>query len=347
MSQHATEFLPEPVSQNKSYFRLAGRLLKRVFAMLVGSLMCLTPVSAILVLGWFSQNCRQRVIRTILRQGFEFVEDVEIMSRGHSLNWILGSRNEPSTSRFWPRILGGIKRNSVIGLRTYFVLIVGTLPFTLLWLFSWWAGWENSFNKGYEQAWVGPATGIVATILALYLLNFMPLAFVHCALFDKWRSYFDIQTLAQIRRMAGWRYVGLVFLTVLLSLPLFAAKTLPVFIEQIYPDFMEWDERQLEEFKNQVRLAIAAYIFLSLWFLKGMASRIYAQAIVRVLTRSPDHGLSGFPLVKRVSHNGDVGQSRQKMKVIGYVSRIVQWDCDLCPLVCICCTDLRSTVPKS
>ena len=34
-----------------------------------------------------------------------------------------------------------------------------TLVPSLLMLFSWEAGWDNSFNKGYEQAAIGPTTG--------------------------------------------------------------------------------------------------------------------------------------------------------------------------------------------
>lgn len=324
MSQRTTEFLTEPPIQRKSLAQLTGRVAKRVLYPLIGSLMCLTPVTAVLVLGWLSQYCRQRVIQAVLNRGLELIEDVKLPSHGSSKNATLIAGNAPSTFRRWPRFLSHLKRNTLIGLRTYSVLFVSTSPFVLLWLFSWWAGWENSFNKGYEQAWVGPVTGIVGTVLALYLLNFIPFAFVHGALFDTWRSYFDIRAVAQIRRAAGWRFVGLVFLTVILSLPMFAAKTLPVFIEQIYPDFVHWDEAQLENFKNQMRLGAAAYVFFSLWFLKGLASRIYARAIIRLQSRSPAHASPGFPLVIPGNSVGCAGQPQPTRKVIGFLNRMLQ-----------------------
>ena len=56
--------------------------------------------------------------------------------------------------------------NLTIGAQAIFNTWVLTMPGCVLMLFSWYAGWHNSFNKGYEQAVVGPLTGFggIATL---------------------------------------------------------------------------------------------------------------------------------------------------------------------------------------
>ena len=66
-----------------------------------------------------------------------------------------------------------------------------TLPLMVLWLLSWWGGWENSFNKGYEQAWVGPVIGVGGDGLIILAMTYVPLAQARQATEGTWRSFFD------------------------------------------------------------------------------------------------------------------------------------------------------------
>ena len=54
-------------------------------------------------------------------------------------------------------IFGSLGANLKLGAQSLFNIWVLTLPPCALWLFAWWGGWENSFNKGYEQFAVGPS----------------------------------------------------------------------------------------------------------------------------------------------------------------------------------------------
>jgi len=84
--------------------------------------------------------------------------------------WVMGPRG----AGLVVRLLGGLGANVSAGVRMLAGLAIWTLPFTILWLGAWWAGWENSLNKGYEQAQIGPAVFLAGTILALPLLTLLP-----------------------------------------------------------------------------------------------------------------------------------------------------------------------------
>ena len=79
------------------------------------------------------------------------------------------------------------------------------LPVGALWLLSWWGGWQNSFHKGYEQAWVGPVVGLLGIGLFLPVMTYVPLAQARQAATGSWRAFWDlslIRRLARARRSA-------------------------------------------------------------------------------------------------------------------------------------------------
>jgi hypothetical protein len=141
----------------------------------------------------------------------------------------------PTSASFLTRWLGSLVDNLRHGVGALVTLAVGTLPFTLLWLFSWWSGWENSFNKGYEQAWIGRTIGLIGVAISLPLLARLPMALAHQAAEGRMGAFFAFHEVRQLIRLAGWRYVGLSLLLVVAAMPLFVAKGAPVFVEQWSP----------------------------------------------------------------------------------------------------------------
>src|SRR5262245_38641450 len=139
----------------------------------VGVPLCLTPATAILVLGWLMRMMQREEHYTRKR-----LQGAATGEHGPRLpHWI--TAETPIPAGLPTRWLGSLIDNVRHGFAALVTLAAGTLPFTFLWLFSWFGGWENSFNKGYEQAWVGRTIGLIGVAISLLLLSRLPMALAH------------------------------------------------------------------------------------------------------------------------------------------------------------------------
>ena len=191
--------------------------------------------------------------------------------------WLLGMRG----SGLAARCLGGLWLNIRAGLAALASLAMATLPFTGLWLFAWWAGWENSFNKGYEQSWVGPGLGLTGVALGLPVMAYLPMALAHQAFERRWQALFEFRRVRCLVAHAGWRYCFLAAAMVVLAVPLSAARGLPVFIEQIVPGFAGMSAEEVQRVAGTIAVMKAAYVFATLVVLRRWAARLYARAAPR------------------------------------------------------------------
>jgi len=248
---------------------LISALFRLVKNLVVGTLLCLTPVTAVIVLGWMMRHMRAVSLRRLgLHQASAGLDGRH--------GWVLGPRG----SGFLTRLFGGLWSNVTTGIGGFVSLALATLPFTGLWLVSWWAGWENSFNKGYEQSWVGPAVGLTGVAIGLWVMAYLPMALAHQAAEGRWLALFEIRRVRSLVAYSGWRYLFLAVATTVLALPLFAARGLPAFIEGIVPGFAELPADEVQNIIGMIALAKAGYVFATLVFLRGWAARIYARAAI-------------------------------------------------------------------
>lgn len=246
--------------------------------LIIGTLLCLTPVTAVIVLGWTMRYMRAVSLR---RLGSH-----QALARSNGTPaWVLGPRG----SGFWTRWFGGFRSNMTIGAGGFVSLALATLPFTGLWLLSWWAGWENSFNKSYEQTWVGRSLGLAGVATGLWVMAHLPMALAHQAMAGRSLALFEIRRVRELIAYAGWRYVVLAAATVVLALPLFAGRGLPTFIEAIIPGFAELSADEIQTIMGRLALAKAGYVFLTLVLLRGWAARIYAHAVMRLVPSNAMH----------------------------------------------------------
>ena len=155
---------------------LIGRFLHAVFSFLVGTALCLTPVTSLVVLGWLMRRMRMVALR---RAGMA----------GARPGWILGGPDASGLGR----ILGGLAANIRDGVMAAVALAVATAPFSVIWLLSWWAGWENSFSKGYEQAFVGPALGLFGVAVFSSVMIWLPMALAHQAVENRAFALFEFR----------------------------------------------------------------------------------------------------------------------------------------------------------
>lgn len=244
--------------------------------LLIGGIFCLTPVTAIIVLGWLVRDMRRTVLKrlSIISQHPDGVTELD---RSHPPSWFLDLRG----NGFFRRTLGGLFENAKTGLATLPALFLATLPFTAAWAASWWAGWENSFNKGYEQSWVGPTLGLLGTAIGLWIMAHLPLAIVHMAVERHATAIFEIRRIRGLVAAAGIRYILLSAFFVFFALPLFAIRGLPVFGENIVPGLADMTAKEVEGLVALIAFAKAVYIFFALRMFRRLSARVYAYAVLR------------------------------------------------------------------
>jgi hypothetical protein len=234
---------------------LPVRMIRLIADLGIGGLLCATPVTSVLALGWISRQM------------------AAVQTGGPRPGWVLG----PPGTRGIVRAAGGLGANIRTGFRTLAGLAVWTLPVTLGWLGAWWAGWENSFNKGYEQAAVGPAVFLFATLMALPVLALLPFAAALGAREGRLGGFVDLPRVLRLAAAAGWRGAGLALMSVLAALPLFAFGALPVFVEQVIPGFATLPPADQAAIGTLHGLIMATYAFAALWALRHVAAWLAAR----------------------------------------------------------------------
>ncbi|MEO0392897.1 MAG: hypothetical protein AAF213_06600 [Pseudomonadota bacterium] len=239
----------------------------------VGGFLCLHPIGSLLILGWTQRRAAVKAQA--------YWHDVA----GHRLaqplpGWVFGTK----TSQGWRRWFGGLRDNLTVGVATAFNASILLLPATVFMLFAWWGGWENSFNKGYEQAWVGPTVSLVG------IAWFIPAAMY--SLFAQgrqavagWRAFFDWRLNLTLMLSRPWQ-VGILAMAALLgTLPFTLARMLPFFFPDIIAGFDTMDVAQYEALAWQYSWATLIYLVaLGLW-LRHLAALCYAAACLHCLKR--------------------------------------------------------------
>ena len=204
----------------------------------VGALLCLTPVTALLALGWIAR-----------RTGGEAQP-----------GWVMGPRG----AGWVARMAGGFGANIRAGVVTATGLAVWTLPFAGVWALAWWAGWDNSFNKGYEQAAVGPMLWFAALAVALPVLTVLPFAVAQGGL----APFGAPRRAAALAVAAGWRTAGVGMLAAVLGLPYLALRGMPVFVEEFVPGFATMTPDDQAGVARAFALAGGVWAFAAVWALR-------------------------------------------------------------------------------
>ncbi len=154
------------------------------------------------------------------------------------------------------------------------------MPGCVLMLFSWYDGWNNSFNKGYEQAPVGPLTGVLGILLFIIAMLYVPLAQARQAVTGRWQAFYDFQFVWGLARRRCVSNLLLALGYTMLWLPLGILKTAPYFFAHNNRTVENYAPEQALAFLNSYFLAcglaaFAAFILLRLW-----VARLYAAALV-------------------------------------------------------------------
>jgi hypothetical protein len=188
--------------------------------------------------------------------------------------------------------------NFWIGLRGIANTWVLTLPACLLWWFGWYDGWNNSFNKGYEQAPVGPLISLLGVGWFIAVMFYLPLAQARQAVTGEWRCFYQWKLIRKLVR-EQWLYcVLLAVLYSLLSVPLAALKTSPMFWMHNRPELGNLSREQVVAMLNGYFFWSAIVVVPAFVMLRVAAARIYASGII-ALVRSGKIGESELAPTER------------------------------------------------
>jgi len=246
--------------------RLPRKIVRGAAKCLTGIVLCLTPVSAVIVLGWLTRKTA-RDIRSRIDGG----------NPGDWPNFLLAENSVGR--RWWSRWAGGLIANIAAGLKAWIAVLALTLPFSLVWLSGWFAGWENSFSKGYEQAGVWPVTSLLAVFASLPVLVLLPMAIAHQSVKGTITGIFEMRRIAALTRAAGWRYLALTLIIAIGCIGVFGARALPVFAEQISARVASGSPEAIAEYAGQFKLAMTALLFCGLLVVRHIMARVYAAAV--------------------------------------------------------------------
>ncbi len=269
---------------------VAGALWRLGFGAFCG----LSFLLSFLIVGWAQRAARREVLKTWWRcrrqpqtdETFvQFAEaDGGTADQARWPNWFLAQRNggwrEGSLRSIAAGLLGSLAENARLGVQATFNTAVFVLPGTLLWAVGWYAGWMNSFNKGYENYYVGMSLFGIGTALFVAAMFYVPMALARQASTGDWRSFYQFGLVRRLIRRRWLANFSLALLALALTFPLLIFKSLPVFWPQMSEALLNLSAaeqlRRLERYYYLVSVyGVSAFLILRL-----AAARLYARAVV-------------------------------------------------------------------
>ena len=252
------------------HIRKGVRFLK---AWLLGAVGCQSFLGAMVVTGWSYRFCRRRMI------GY-WQKKAGVPEPYRSPRWVLSERDIDES--WWSRVkwcFGSLKANFVSGLGHVLTAFLITLVPGILLAFAWWGGWNNSFNKGYEQAGVGPGLGLLGIFLMALALLYLPMAQAHQAACGKVGAAFEFRQVARLIRRSPWGSLLLGILTALCGFPLVFSSLYLSTAAATQPDLLELPPVQIVSFLNTYYFFWALlFVFPAFFVLRIFAARLYAAA---------------------------------------------------------------------
>lgn len=285
-----------------------SRLRRVIFApikFLLGMASCQSVLGGLAVVGWTHRFVQRSVLKRWWEQsrqtgGFltfsNFVAS-DPRTRGylHWPNWLL-TQNFREAVRRGPDISHGrhvlnvLKAllhsfwiNVRIGVQGIFNTWVLTLPGCILWLFAWYSGWQLSFYKGYEQAWIGPTIGFLGIALFIAAMLYVPLAQARQAVTGDWRRFYDFRLVWTLVRRRWPACLGLAVLYSLCSVPIMVLVAVVMSLPQINPKLLDATPEQVGAVLSSYLFWSAAFVLPAFVFVRWVTARIYGSTLLKAV----------------------------------------------------------------
>lgn len=288
----------------KTRLRLIGNGFLTFWA---GFLCCWSPLTAPLLAGWLNQYMLRSAVRMWIRRST--LEDKDSIYQTPGLEnlkvWPRWSETPENRSKNIInqasrsiRAYGKIKRflKSICshyrsGFLSLFNTWLMTLPFLLIWLWMWWAGWNVAFARGYEEDGAAAAISLLSVLVFSLIMFYLPIAQTRQAIHGTWKSFFEFRPVRAIARKVRLRIFFLAILYALGSFGIVAGtKVFPVFFEQAYGI----DLADAKTVKDRIFIHFFFVIlcfYAGLLVVKRMNAQVYAIGVLKALqsrTISPD-----------------------------------------------------------
>lgn len=153
----------------------------------------------------------------------------------------------------------------------------------LLMAASWHFGWLNSFNKGYEQALIGPLTGIIGILVFALAMIYVPMAQAHQAVTGRARSFFDFRFVRKLIQARLLSYLILALAITGVSLPLEVLRFTPMFFYQMKVISERASDAEHLIFFQRYLLFYGMTLFIALTLLRIYSAVIYRSAVLKGL----------------------------------------------------------------
>ena len=268
-------------------------------------LACGSCLGSVFVVGWSYRLAQRRALKRWwqlargIAPGTSFEEfmsgDESTSAHARWPNWILapasqarwrrggGERIHHSVWRCVKTSTASLRANFWTGLQGAFNTWVLTLPPCVLMGFAWYDGWHNSFNKGYEQSFVGPVVSFVGIFLLIGAMYYVPLAQARQAVTGNWKAFYHFRLVGEVIRRRWLSSLGLAALYATLCVPVTIMKVVPMFWGSNQAGLEALTEKELVVKLNHYFFWCALYVFPAFALLRGVAARIYASAVVEGL----------------------------------------------------------------
>ena len=283
--------------------------------LLIAAFLCTQFLTAVVVVGWST-----RWMRRIIWQGWwqnSAVRDrvsLRELARLTSLDldgcrpprWFVVDRfrerwNAPTKAGLAPSrtrsmirlprlLLGGLVTNFLEGVRMVGATLCVTGPGCFLMLAGWRYGWDNSFNKGYEQALTGRITALIGIFLFIPALWYVPMGWSHLAATGRFRSFFDRRLIFALTK---FRLLSITFWMaglVVLAFPLHVAWVRVYNAVEEFPWLADATEEQVRGFGESYVFNTALLLVPLFLIPRVLAARIYRGGLPGVLAKRPELG---------------------------------------------------------
>lgn len=280
-----------------------------------GMVLCQTLAGSVAVLGWSYRLMQRSALKAWWKagkrgQGESFAEFVRAShlsaTHEHWPNWLVRQNfaremGAVSSATRWARVQffvtglwTSLWLNVKTGVKAIFNTWVLTMPACLLWWFSWYDGWNNSFGKGYEQAVVGPSLGMLGVILFIAAMFYVPMAQARQAVTGNWRSFYQFRLVWSLIRRRWLACLGLASLFSALSVPVMILKTIPGFLPQINPSLLDLSPTEALKFINSYFFWSTVLVFPAFVVVRLASAHLYASALLAAYQRGavPEEALA-------------------------------------------------------
>jgi len=279
------------------------KLVAFVWKVLAGGIFCQFPLTAMVVVGWTYRAMQRAAVRAWSRASALDSSELDALYAQETVflrhqtwpNWLLEQRSlrgggrstgvrGKSSGVAWT--LGG---SAWANLRVGFAGIANTtvamaLP-AVLWQVGWYAGWDNSFNKGYEQYYSGIALSWIGIVLFLALMLYVPMAQARQAVTGDWRSFYNVRTVWRVATANPLRMLLLAAVFSLVALPINVLLIAPQGFEKSNPDTANLTDVQFLAYLNRYYFFVSLVGFAGYVLVRIVAARWYAAGLLSALKK--------------------------------------------------------------